>query len=123
MDLNISSAIKIQALWRGYKSRKGEITPCQCCLWPMTLTPPKLDPDYCYLQLIVSEKPCSWCQQGAAAYEMHICSYCSDRRCTGECEDEPYISCCVCGSNCADGDYPSWRFCSRSCMVEASRDR
>lgn len=133
---------KIQAIWRGYRSRKGKTIPCCDCGYEMTLSvgryPDGMSPD-----------PCSWCQDKKAAKECAPCDCleckmgkvmwcpgCGSDECDGRCDDpcdtcnsykcsgrcEPYISCSMCGANCYDGDYPTWRFCSRRCMVDAGRD-
>ena len=110
------SAIKIQALWRGYCSRKGKTLPCYSCGYPMTLSYYK----GCHI-------PCSWCQRCAdgKGNVWRGCIDCRDWSCPGDCqrEDEPYISCCVCGGDCFGGDYEKWRFCTRRCMVSCSSDR
>lgn len=114
MDSNIA-AILIQALWRGYCSRKGKIMPCGGCGYPMTLDGARI-PYY---------PPCSWCQvdHDAISFLAHYnsCERVGCRKCD-EYYEERFIPCCICGGNCADGDYESWRFCTRRCMVEAGRD-
>jgi hypothetical protein len=139
---------KIQAVWRGYRSRKGQVLPCCDCGHAMTLAAPTYPETMS--AVFSSTHPCSWCQANRDAKEKppcdcmeckmdkvmwcpgcgsdecdglcrcDPCNTCGSEKCCGDCE--PYISCCMCGANCYDGDYPSWRFCSRSCMVEASRD-
>lgn len=91
-------AVKIQALWRGYRSRKGEVLPCCVCGYDMTLPVSKTSTAF---------PPCSWCQM---------------RRQEEEEEEEPYIPCCMCGANCYGDDYEQYRFCSRYCMVDAGKD-
>jgi hypothetical protein len=123
-------AVKIQAVWRGYRSRKGQVLPCCLCGYDMTLQAPVYPETMS--AVFFSNAPCSWCQakeQGPA--EPCGCPECVPQpvepctcsECTGEDEyEERFIPCCMCGNNCADEDYESWRFCSRRCMVEASRD-
>jgi hypothetical protein len=133
------AAIKIQALWRGHRSREWEIADCCHCGHPMTLSRngkevkllycgfPRTEPFEILniwaissgkypsdLIKAISLKPCSWCEESR-------CAECMSLNCDGYCER--YIPCCICGGNCADGDYESWGFCTRRCMVEAGRDR
>ena len=148
--MDFKHIIKIQALWRGFMSRKGKIVPCACCGHPMTITP-KEYPETMSAAFIhtcawcAAEKSfnCLECKMGMVVFcpgcgsddcNGHCrtdlgpcgCSYCTkacDTCGSGDCSGdcEPYIACCMCGDNCYDGDYPSWRFCSRRCMVDASR--
>ncbi len=136
-----AAAIKIQALWRGYRGREGEEASCCRCGYPMTLkrfsketellycgNPEKRYPretlttwviqagkDPWWLVTCRSRKPCSWCEE-------EKCSECGEFDCAGGKDCERYIPCCICGNNCADGDYEQYRFCTRRCMVEAGRD-
>ncbi|NBO60994.1 MAG: hypothetical protein EBU82_08495 [Flavobacteriia bacterium] len=103
-----TSAIKIQALWRGYKSRKGEVQPCPCCGYPMTIPPSLLILD-----------PCSWCDYPPTK----VCDSCKYWDCEGCRDGEPYISCYMCGSNCFETDFQKWHLCSRSCLVGPFRER
>ncbi len=110
MDARLA-AILIQALWRGYSSRKGKILPCCGCGYPMTLKE--------------GTHICSWCQEAERVdflWHYQTCERVGCRKCDEFDDEERFIPCCVCGDNCADGDYESWRFCTRRCMVEAGRD-
>ncbi len=111
---NSRYAIKIQAIWRSYKSRKGEIQPCTSCGYPMAVP-----------LTVPLKMPCMWCQYNLDLLPKQIfaraCHSCKSWDCCG-CEDgEPYIPCCICGANCDGSDYESWRVCSRSCLVEPDR--
>lgn len=121
-----SPVIKIQALWRGYMSRKGKIVDCTGCGYPMTITPqePKWRAGFYSYQ-------CAWCRY-PPEFDKHDradLGPCPCEDCSGggkeekeEEYDEPYIPCCMCGANCYGWDYEKWRFCSRRCMVECGRD-
>jgi hypothetical protein len=117
-----SAAVKIQALWRGYASRKGAIQPCYLCGYPMTVSG-------------VLNAPCSWCQARSPFQGEGRCDLCIGlcncpptelppcRECGHVvCLCEPYIPCRVCGANCYGDDYEKWRFCSRRCMVRDGQD-
>lgn len=113
--------IKLQALWRGYRSRKGQILPCCECGYPMTLKAPVYPETMA--GFFMSEVPCSWCQ--VAAYDKHDredLGPCPCRDCCVSDEEELYIPCCMCGDNCEGGDYERQRWCSRRCMVAWNRD-
>jgi len=135
--MDIIYVIKIQALWRGFMSRKGKIVPCTSCGHPMTITPK----EYPETMSAVFIHTCSWCATKPCDCleckmgKVIFCPGCGDDDCTGICTPcnicysdkcdgycERYIPCCMCGNDCADGDYESWRFCSRRCMVDAGRD-
>jgi hypothetical protein len=134
------AAIKIQALWRGYRGREGEEVPCCRCGYKMTLKRFSKDTELLYYgnpetrfpretlqQWIIqmggdpwknltcrSLKPCSWCEE-------EKCSDCGEFDCEGGKDCYSFIPCCICGNNCKDGDYEDWRFCTRRCMVDAGR--
>jgi hypothetical protein len=135
-----SAAVKIQAAWRGHRSREWEIADCCHCGHPMALSRsgknvkllycgfPRTEPFETLNVWAISSgkfpsdcikaislKPCSWCEE-LRCYE------CGSLNCDGGRGCERYISCCICGGNCADGDYESWGFCTRRCMVSAGRD-
>lgn len=120
--MDLKYIIKIQALWRGYMSRKGKIVDCSCCGYPMTITPTQSTET-----LVGVFYRCSWCQY-PPEYDKHDradlgpcpCQDCCGKEQTEE--EEPYIPCCMCGSNCYGWDYEQWRFCSRRCMVGWGRD-
>ena len=124
----MDAALKIQALWRGYRSRKGQVLPCCSCGYEMTLKKPEY-PETMSAQFF-SNQPCSWCQEKekpcdcyeCTEPELERCYYCGKEDCREECrEEETYIPCCICGANCDGSDYESWRVCSRRCLVEPDR--
>ena len=127
-----SAAIKIQALWRGYRSRKGEVLPCRDCGYDMTVRHPRENPHEWEIHLrfgdptglIVSKTPCSWCQESMREMQEEYERQREEEymRQREQEEEEGFIPCCICGNDCSGGDYESWRFCTRRCMVRAGRD-
>ncbi len=121
--IEMYAAIKIQALWRGYASRKGILTPCCCCGFPMTLKPPQYPETMS--AVFFSVAPCSWCAEDAAyAAWINDDVPSSDEEVKSEpypSDEERYIPCCMCGANCADDDFEKWRICSRRCLVAGNR--
>lgn len=124
---NSKYAVKIQALWRGYRSRKGDVLPCCCCGYDMTLPAPKYPETMSAVFFSVS--PCAWCQEMEKKNNEEPCE-CLECRLghlgppsEEEEDEERFIPCCICGRNASGSDFECWKVCSRSCLTAPDRER
>jgi hypothetical protein len=102
-----SSATKIQALWRGYRSRKGDVLPCGWCGYDMTLLHFAAAEDG--QGGLSSQVPCAWCQERLKNEEPCDCLECEAERrkmegcdCR-ECQMGKVMFCPSCGQDECDG--------------------
>ncbi len=102
-------AIEVQRLWRGYKSRRGEIYPCFLCKHPICLTKEKANGyrashcAWCYDYIHeVENEYMLWRQTGQTTPPSVDLHYCGDFYCKGTCGE---LSCgCIdiCRGRCGN---------------------